>query len=312
MITFNNEQEFKVFDPDAYYAYTSVVHNDLYLKGTQHLFANELASCELAPKHGQLKIPNAVLYSDLVLAVDAFEEANFAQNVYVYAAQTRKAVQRLDRAVDKQEFGKLLKAFQQMKNALIKLMASANFFALYIDPQNQYKDALNAQLSEVMSGTEIADLMTQPKVTPFLNVLKLSGLKCGAKRSGVYRFLNQAYFLRGFDLNVTWEKIKDIDVFLNQLGCEECVEHNEQRYLKTQKEELQRQKKVLSLRARAFQHVADERALMLFLASVDGEELRHYWQARALHVLAKLMEYLQLNPSSSSLNDIEKKLEGFQ
>ncbi|QTL36458.1 hypothetical protein [Pseudoalteromonas viridis] len=312
MINLYQEPKHKVFEPDAFYAYTSVIHNDLYLLGTQYLINNELKRAHVDIEHGQIKLPNEVFFKDFEQAADAFLTLRYPEKIYQYGRLLSKAVLKLDRAVDTQQVGQYFERVTALRDALSRVMSTANFFSMYVDVQNTYHDQLSDELAGHLTAREVGDLLTQPVISPFLKVLKLSGLKHGAGRYGIYQFINRVYFLRGFDLNVGWEKLKDIDVFLQQLGCNEGPSITQTKYLKEQKEEWARQTRVRELRARAYQHVSKPDVLALALAAVDAEELRHYWQARALHVLAKLMEYLQLNPSSTSFDEVLNKLRGFQ
>ncbi|WP_125783128.1 hypothetical protein [Pseudoalteromonas rubra] len=312
MINLYSEPGYKVFDPETYYAYTSDIHNELYLLGTEHLVRNELQRAQVEVIDGQIKLPDAAFFADFEQAIDAFDKADFGSKVYRYAARLRRATLQLDSALDNQKVGQYHAGVAELKAALTEVMSTANFFALYIDPQNLYSNALSTELADHLTAQQIGDLLTQPSTTPFLQVLKLSALKYGAGRAGIYQFLNRAYFLRGFDLNVGWEKLKDIDVFLQQMGCQGEREVVLAQYLKLQQEELSRQAKVRDLRAQAYQHVASPKSLQLALAAIDAEELRHYWQTRALQVIAKLAEYLQLNPSRTSFDELLTTLEGFQ
>ncbi len=312
MVSFDQEMDYQVFDPDAYYAYTSVIHNELYLTGTVFLHDGVFQHQGLICYENQIRIPNKFFPADLNAAVKVFSAVSFARQVYEYSALARKAILRLDNALDKRQVGEFYTAFKGCRFALAQIMSTANFFKLYVDRQDEFNALLAQQLAGKLNEQQVATLTSQPAVTPFLKVLKFGALKYCCGRQGIYKLLNRVYFLRGFDLNVSWEKLQDIDLLLSQVGRGETKDQVCKRYTDEVRDEKARQCNVKQLRALAYQHTEYKEHLELALAAIDAEELRHYWQARALHVFSKLAEFLQLNPSTASLACYEKKLEAFQ
>ncbi|ELE7141942.1 hypothetical protein RB981_002710 [Vibrio cholerae] len=261
-----------VSDFESYYISTSAITFDLYNQGIMYFYENDI------------EIPYSYDEERSVVTAQLADVHNYEQHACTlvdkdYRSQVMKRIYECARASFSfnqayryKRYDLFESTFRHYVEKIIPLMATANFYPNFVDPDDDRIENVFRQHDPRTSQF----LLSQPELCPFLKLLEFGQLKVESGLWTSSELHQRRLFL--LDLDVT-DYFADANIVKTALP-RICTSVDEAKALLKQRieEESLRKKKVHALRRT---YLTGQSSLAsVFFSSIDVEESRHYWQAK--------------------------------
>jgi hypothetical protein len=228
-------------------------------------------------------------------------ENRFNESLYERVSNTSRCAIKFSKAIKNKRYEQFERLFSAYLESIVSLMAMANFYPNYIDPDDKY--ILN-WLAKFDDETSIA-LQSQPTVCPFLKLVEFGRLKVHSGLWDRLEFSNRRMFLCNIDVIDFFGVENLVDRYLPSDNSNSSASKKE--LISGITNEKTRKSRIISLREKVLlEHPSD--LAQLFFTFVDSEEIRHYWQARFLFDVSRLVLLIGLPLSNTPLSEITKSL----
>ncbi len=307
MSYYYRSNDLAVTDFDTFYVGTCQVQLDLYREGIKYFYTHELGidKSEVSQTNNIISVPHVHLGDGQALAQRLISR-RYPERLNVLNARVALSVSRLSRSIHDACDPHLYTTYRRARAALIELMASSNFAKTYIDTTGSQLLRLTAEATLAPQEREV--VLGQPGVMPFLKWLEGGALKVRDGHWSTDHYMRFAYFLQYSDLSEYLLSLEKMDGFIQSICNNPAL--NKLPYRGYRHQEALRRAEVKRLRKRCLITSSEPPLLQLLLTAIDMEEVRHYWQARAIKEFGLLMIKYGLPIQHTSLHELDELLKG--